>query len=245
LFSLSNKVALVTGATGGIGQAIARSLHQLGATVILSGTKEHALRDLSASFTERCYVVAADLSAPDQVLTLIERAENEAGPVDILVCNAGITRDNLALRMKEEDFDAVLNLNLRSAFSLNKEAIKRMLRRKWGRIINISSVVAVSGNPGQANYCAAKAGLIGMSKALAQEVASRQITINCVAPGFIDTPMTASLPDQQKQHLIESIPAKLLGSPNDIASAVAFLASEEARYITGHTLHVNGGMLMV
>lgn len=245
MFSLAGKTALVTGATGGIGGAIARALHAQGATVAISGTRQDALDALAAELKERVITVTCNLSDTESVEGLIDTAEEKLGGIDILVCNAGVTRDNLSLRMKKEDFEGVLDINLVSTFLLNKAAIKKMLRKKWGRIINIASVVAVSGNPGQANYAASKAGMIGMSKSLAAETASRNITINCIAPGFIATKMTDVLPDEQKQKLFAGIPAGAFGKPEDIASAAVFLASEEAAYVTGQTIHVNGGMVMV
>lgn len=247
MFRLTGKTALVTGATGGIGAAIAESLVKQGAKLVISGTKEDRLKELAVKIGEdKCKILACNLSDSAQVEALFDKAEEIAGgQIDILVCNAGITKDNLALRMKDEDWDQVLNINLKSTFVLNRAAIKKMLRRKAGRIINIASVVGVTGNPGQANYVASKAGMIGMSKSFAQEVATRGITINCVAPGFIQTAMTDILNDQQKQGILNSIPMQKMGSSTDIAATVTFLASEEAGYITGQTLHVNGGMLMV
>lgn len=247
MFRLTGKTALITGATGGIGAAIAEGLVKQGAKVILSGTKELRLQELAEQIGEdKCKILACNLSDAVQVEALFDNAEELAGgQIDILVCNAGITKDNLVLRMKNEDWDQVLDVNLKSTFLLNRSAIKKMLRRKTGRIINIASVVGVSGNPGQANYVASKAGMIGMSKSFAAEVATRGITINCVAPGFIQTAMTGILNDQQKQGILGSIPMQKMGDPSDIASSVAFLASNEAGYITGQTLHVNGGMLMV
>ncbi len=247
MFRLTGKNALVTGATGGIGAAIAQSLVKQGAKVVISGTKEDRLKELAAKIGEdKCQILPCNLSDFLQVEALFDAAETLAGgQIDILVCNAGITKDNLALRIKNEDWDQVLDVNLKSTFILNRAAIKKMIRRKAGRIINIASVVGVTGNAGQANYVASKAGMIGMSKSFAQEVATRGITINCVAPGFIQTAMTDVLNEQQRAGILGSIPMQKMGSSEDIASSVAFLASDEARYITGQTIHVNGGMLMV
>jgi 3-oxoacyl-[acyl-carrier protein] reductase len=245
MFKLDGKNALITGASGGIGRAIAKSLHSQGATIVISGTKQQALENLAAELNSRVFIIQCDLSDQLQTESLYDEAEKLAGNIDILVCNAGITKDNLAIRMKNEDFDDVINVNLRSSFILNRAAIKKMMKNKFGRIINITSIVGVMGNPGQANYCASKSGLIGMSKSLAAEVASRGITINCVAPGFIETPMTKDLKPEQKDKLTALIPQGSMGKPEDIAASVAFLASIEAGYITGQTIHINGGMLMV
>jgi 3-oxoacyl-[acyl-carrier protein] reductase len=245
MFDLQGKRALITGATGGIGGEIAKSLSAAGAVVAISGTREEKLRELAAEIKGECHILPCNLSSVEEVEALIEKAETAMGQVDILICNAGITKDGLALRMKNDDWDEVLNINLKSTFILNRNAIKKMIRRKWGRIINISSIVGVSGNPGQANYVASKAGMIGMSKSFALEVASRGITINCIAPGFIATSMTEVLTDTQKQGILSSIPSGKMGLPTDIAASTVFLASEEANYITGQTIHINGGMLMV
>jgi 3-oxoacyl-[acyl-carrier protein] reductase len=245
MFDLQGKKALITGATGGIGGEITKALSAAGAVVAISGTREEKLKELAAQISGECHILPCNLSSTEEVEALVEKAEAAMGQVDILVCNAGITKDGLALRMKNEDWDEVLNVNLKSTFLLNRNAIKKMIRRKWGRIINISSVVGVSGNPGQANYVASKAGMIGMSKSFALEVASRGITINCIAPGFIATSMTEVLTDVQKQGILSSIPAGAMGTPADIASGAVFLASNEANYITGQTLHINGGMLMI
>ena len=246
MFSLANKSALVTGASGGLGRAIATALHAQGARVVLSGTKTDALQALQAELGEGSFIAAANLADPAAPAALLKEAEAQlGGGVDILVNNAGLTRDGLAMRMKDEDWDAVLNVNLGSAFRLTRAALKGMMSRRWGRIINITSIVGVTGNAGQANYAASKAGLIGMTKSLAQEMAPRNVTANCVAPGFIVTPMTDVLTEDQKQKMLANIPVGYLGDPKDIAASVAFLASEEARYITGQTLHVNGGMAMV
>jgi 3-oxoacyl-[acyl-carrier protein] reductase len=245
MFNLQGKKALVTGATGGIGMSIVKSLSAAGAVVGISGTREEKLKELAAQISGETHIFPCNLSNAAEVESLIEKAEEKMGQVDILICNAGVTKDNLVLRMKDEDWDEVLNINLKSTFILNRAAIKKMIRRKNGRIINIASVVAVTGNPGQANYVASKAGMIGMSKSFALEVASRNITVNCVAPGFIATAMTDILTDAQKQNILSSIPAGKMGTPDDIANAVVFLASDEAGYISGQTIHINGGMLMV
>lgn len=242
---LEQKTALVTGATGGIGEAIAKALKEAGARVAISGTREDKLKEVAASIGEDTVILPCNLADMAAVDGLIARAEEALGGLDILVNNAGITRDQLAMRMKDEDWDAVIAVNLTATFKLSRAAIKGMMKKRHGRIINISSVVGTTGNPGQANYCASKAGMAGMSKAMAAEVASRGITINCVAPGFIATPMTDVLNDQQKERIIANIPAGRLGSPQDVAASVAFLASDDAAYITGQTLHVNGGLCMV
>ena len=246
MFDLSGKTALVTGATGGIGGEIAKALHGAGAHVALSGTREAVLQDLAQQLGERASAVAANLSDAESVDSLIGRAEEAAGaPIDILVANAGITRDGLLMRMKDEDWDAVLKVNLESYFRLSRAAMRGMMKRRWGRIIGITSVVGVMGNPGQANYAASKAGMIGFSKALAQEVATRGITVNCVAPGFIESPMTDALNEQQKAQIMATIPAARLGTGAEVAAACVYLASNEAAYMTGQTLHVNGGMAMI
>jgi 3-oxoacyl-[acyl-carrier protein] reductase len=246
MFDLTGKTALVTGASGGIGGAIARALHGAGAQVVLSGTREGVLSTLAANLGERAKVVVCDLAEAAAVDGLVEVAETTAGaPIDVLVANAGVTRDGLLLRMKDEDWEAVLRINLDSYFRLSRAALRGMMRRRWGRIIGITSVVGVAGNPGQTNYAASKAGMIGFSKALAQEVASRNITVNCVAPGFIESPMTDALNDTQKSQILGTIPAGRLGAGAEIAAACLFLASDEAAYITGQTLHVNGGMAMI
>jgi len=246
MFDLSGKTALVTGASGGIGGAIARALRAAGAQVVLSGTREQVLATLAAELGDRTRQVTCDLSDGAAVDGLIERAEAAAGaPLDILVANAGMTRDGLLLRMKDEDWDAVLKVNLESYFRLSRSALRGMMRRRWGRIIGITSVVGVAGNPGQTNYAASKAGMIGFSKALAQEVASRNITVNCVAPGFIESPMTDALTETQKSQILATIPVGRLGAGADVAAACLYLAAEEAAYVTGQTLHVNGGMAMI
>jgi 3-oxoacyl-[acyl-carrier protein] reductase len=246
MFDLSGKTALVTGATGGIGGEIAKALHAAGAHVVLSGTREAVLAEVAAALGDRTSVVAANLSDPESVDSLVARAEEAAGAgLDILVANAGITRDGLLMRMKDEDWSEVLKVNLESYFRLSRSAMRGMMKRRAGRIIGITSVVGVMGNPGQANYAASKAGMIGFSKALAQEVATRGITVNCVAPGFIESPMTDALNEQQKTTILGTIPAGRLGAGADVAAACVYLASDEAGYMTGQTLHVNGGMAMI
>ncbi len=246
MFDLTGKTALVTGATGGIGAEIARALHAQGAFVVLSGTREAVLQELAGALGERTATAPANLSDAAAVDGLIDAAESVAGkPVDILVANAGITKDGLLLRMKDEDWEQVIKVNLESYFRLARAATKGMMRRRFGRIIGITSVVGVTGNPGQANYAASKAGMIGFSKALAQEVATRGITVNCVAPGFIESPMTDALNDQQKSAILSTIPSGRLGAGADVAAACVYLASTEAGYVTGQTLHVNGGMAMI
>jgi 3-oxoacyl-[acyl-carrier protein] reductase len=245
MFRLDGKTALVTGASGGIGAEIARTLHAQGATVVLSGTRREALDQLAAELGERAFVCPADLRDTAAAEALVAEAEAAGGPLWALVNNAGLTRDMLALRMKDEDWQTVLDVDLTAPFRLIRAALKGMLRRRAGRIVGIGSIVGATGNPGQANYAAAKAGMVGMTKALAQEVASRGVTVNMVAPGFIETPMTDVLADAQKAKLAESIPLGRLGKPGDIASAVLYLASEEAGWVTGATIHVNGGMAMI
>ena len=245
MFDLTGRSALVTGASGGIGAAIARALHAQGAKVALSGTKVEALEALASELGERAFVTPANLSDTAATEALIKNAEAVLGQVDILVNNAGLTRDGLAMRMKDEDWQLVLDVNLTAGFRLSRAVLRGMMKRRWGRIIGITSIVGVTGNPGQANYAASKAGMIGMSKALAAEVASRNITVNCVAPGFIATAMTDVLPDEQRQKLTGAVPAGRLGDPKDIAAGVVYLASEQAGYVTGQTLHINGGMAMI
>ena len=246
MFDLSGKTALVTGATGGIGADIAKALHAQGAFVVLSGTREAVLQARATELGDRCAAVPANLSDPSAVDGLVDAAEAAAGaPLDVLVANAGITKDGLLLRMKDDDWTEVLKVNLESYFRLSRAAVKGMMRRRYGRIIGITSVVGVMGNAGQANYAASKAGMIGFSKALAQEVATRGITVNCVAPGFIESPMTEALTDPQKAAILGTIPAGRLGAGADVAAACVFLASAEAAYVTGQTLHVNGGMAMI
>jgi 3-oxoacyl-[acyl-carrier protein] reductase len=244
MFALNGRKALVTGATGGIGGAIARALHAQGAIVTLSGTRREALDALASDLGERVHVAEANLSDKDSLEALIPAAESAMGGLDILVNNAGITRDNLFLRMKDEEWEAVLAVNLTAAFRLSRAAVKGMMRRRHGRIVNIGSVVGSTGNPGQGNYAAAKAGLIGLSKALAAEVASRNITVNVVAPGFIASPMTDALNEKQREAILATVPMGRLGQGQEIGAAVAYLASDEAAYVTGQTLHVNGGMAM-
>lgn len=245
MFDLTEKRALITGASGAIGGSIAHALHDAGATVALSGTRETALEAMVAQLGDRAAAVPANLAEAETVAGLIDRVTDAVGGIDILVNNAGLTRDNLAMRMKDEEWQTVLDVNLTAAFRLSRAALRPMMKQRWGRIIGITSIVGVTGNPGQANYAAAKAGMIGMSKALAQEVASRGITVNCVAPGFITSPMTDALSEDQREKLTAGIPAGRIGEPADVASSVVFLASDEAAYLTGQTLHVNGGMAMI
>jgi 3-oxoacyl-[acyl-carrier protein] reductase len=245
MFDLTGKTALVTGASGGIGAAIARALHRQGATVAISGTRREALDSLSSELKERVHVVPANLSDRSSVDGLVPAAEAAIGSLDILVNNAGITRDNLFLRMKDEEWDQVLAVNLTAGFVLARAALRGMMKRRSGRIIGITSIVGVTGNAGQGNYAASKAGMIGMSKSLAAEVASRNVTVNCIAPGFIETAMTDVLNEKQRESILASVPAGRLGTGDEIAAAVVFLASAEAAYVTGQTLHVNGGMAMI
>ena len=245
MFDLKGKNALVTGATGGIGGAIAKALHGQGAAVALSGTNAEKLETLATELGERVFVLPCDLRNRPAVAQLAETAEKTLGQVDILVNNAGITHDNLFMRMKDEEWDQVIAVDLTAAFRLARAVLRNMMKKRWGRIISVTSVVGAVGNPGQGNYAAAKAGLAGMSKSLAQEVASRNITVNCVAPGFIATAMTDVLTDAQKEAVSGRIPAGRMGTPEEIAAAVVYLASEEAAYVTGQTLHVNGGMAMI
>jgi 3-oxoacyl-[acyl-carrier protein] reductase len=245
MFDLSGKTALVTGATGGIGGAIARGLHKQGATVALSGTRREVLDQLASELKDRVHVLPCDLADKDQVEALVPKAEEVMGKLDILVANAGVTKDNLFVQLRDEDWDAVINVNLTATFRLSRAAMKTMMRRRFGRIIGITSVVGVTGNPGQSNYTAAKAGMIGMMKSIAKEYARRGVTANCVAPGFIATAMTDKLNDKQREAILQMVPSGRLGTPDDIASAVIYLASDEASYVTGQTLHVNGGMAMI
>ena len=245
MFDLSGKTALVTGASGGIGRAIALQLHAQGAHVVLSGTRLEALDQLAGALGERVSTAPADLGDAAAVDGLIEQAEKNAGaPVDILLSNAGLTRDGLLMRMKDEDWETVIRVNLEAYFRLSRAALRGMMKRRWGRIIGITSVVGVTGNAGQTNYAASKAGMIGFSKALAQEVASRNVTVNCIAPGFIASPMTEGLNEQQRAGIMSRIPAARLGEGDEVAAACVYLASLEAGYVTGQTLHVNGGMAM-
>ncbi|SMH43995.1 3-oxoacyl-[acyl-carrier-protein] reductase [Mesorhizobium australicum] len=245
MFDLTGRKALVTGATGGLGEAIARALHAQGATVGIHGTRQEKLEALAAELGDRVKLFPADLGNREEVKQLGQKAEAELGGVDILVNNAGITRDGLFVRMSDDDWDKVLEVNLGSVFRLTRELTHPMMRRRYGRIVNITSVVGVTGNPGQANYCASKAGMIGFTKSLAQEIASRNITVNCVAPGFIESAMTEKLNEKQKEAILGSVPMKRMGVGADIAAAVLYLASSEAAYVTGQTLHVNGGMAMI
>ncbi|MFT6662299.1 MAG: 3-oxoacyl-[acyl-carrier protein] reductase [Maricaulis maris] len=245
MFDLTGKNALVTGATGGLGNAIARKLHAQGATVALSGTRENVLQELADDLGERAHALPCNLSDAAAVDALPKQAAEAMGSLDILVANAGITKDQLLMRMKDEDWDTVIKVNLESYFRLTRAALRGMMKARWGRIVGITSVVGVTGNPGQTNYCASKAGMIGFSKSLAQEVAARGVTVNCVAPGFIASPMTDVLNEDQRSTILAKIPAGDLGSGDDIANAVVYLASAEAGYVTGQTLHVNGGMAMI
>ncbi len=245
MFDLSGKTALVTGATGGIGGAIAGALHRQGAMVAISGTRRDALERLAQELKDRVHVLPCDLSDKAQVEALVPKAEETMGKLDILVANAGITRDNLFVQLRDEDWDTVIDINLTATFRLARAAMKTMMRRRFGRIVGITSVVGVTGNPGQGNYTAAKAGMIGMMKSIAKEYARRGVTANCVAPGFIATPMTDRLNDKQREAILQMVPSGRLGAPADVAAAVVYLASDEAAYVTGQTLHVNGGMAMI
>lgn len=245
MFDLTGKTALVTGASGGIGADIARALHKAGATVGLSGTRTGPLEALAADLGSRAHVLPCNLSNPEDVEGLVKRATEAMGSVDVLVNNAGITKDGLVMRMSDEDWQSVIDVNLTATFRLCRAAIRGMMKARWGRIVNISSVVGQTGNAGQVNYAASKAGMVGLSKSLAAEVASRGITVNCVAPGFIETAMTDKLNDQQREGILKAVPAGRMGTPAEIAAAVLYLASSEAGYVTGATLHVNGGMAMV
>ena len=244
MFDLNGKNALITGATGGLGQAMARALDAAGAQVVVSGTREEVLEELTSSLGKGATAIAANLSDAEGIGQLARAAEAAMGSLDILVNNAGITRDNIAIRLKDEDWEAVMRVNLDATFRLTRAVLRPMMKARWGRIINITSVVGRTGNAGQANYAASKAGIEGFSKSLAQEVASRNITVNCLAPGFIGTPMTDGLSEQRKERILDAIPAGRLGTPEDVAAGVVYLASKEAAYITGQTLHINGGMAM-
>ncbi len=245
MFNLSGKTALVTGATGGIGGAIAKALHAQGATVGISGRNEAKLKELAAELGDRVHVLPADLGDVAQVEALVKAATEAMGSINILVNNAGLTKDNLSLRMKAEEWEEVIRVNLTATFLLAQACQRGMMKARWGRIINISSVVGTTGNPGQCNYVASKAGLVGWTKAMAAEIASRNVTVNCIAPGFIATPMTDVLTDDQKAKINSSIPMARMGGPEDIAAATVYLASEESAYVTGQTIHVNGGMAMI
>jgi len=245
MFKLKDKKALVTGATGGLGAEIARALHKQGASIVISGTRKEKLDTLAKELGDRVHVIPCDLSSPESTVKLIPEAEAVLGGLDILVNNAGLTQDGLMLRMSDDQWSKVIEVNLNSVFRLSREAIKGMMKRRGGRIINITSIVGVTGNAGQVNYAASKAGLIGLSKSLAAEVASRGITVNCIAPGFIESPMTDVLNDKQREKILSEIPQGEIGSPQDIAAGVVYLASDEAKYVTGQTLHINGGMAMI
>jgi 3-oxoacyl-[acyl-carrier protein] reductase len=245
MFDLTGKTALVTGATGGIGGGIARALHAQGATVAVSGTRREVLDTLAAELASRVHVLPCDLADKDAVEGLVPKAEEAMGQLDILVANAGITRDNLFVQLRDEDWEQVINVNLTATFRLTRAAVRGMMRRRFGRIVGITSVVGVTGNPGQGNYTASKAGMIGMMKSVAAEYARRGITANCVAPGFISTPMTDKLNEKQREAILTRVPVGRLGTPAEVAAAVVYLASNEAGYVTGQTLHVNGGMAMI
>ena len=245
MFDLTGRTALVTGATGGIGGAIAEALHKQGASVAISGTRREVLEALAARMGERVHVLPCNLSEPAEVEALVPSAEQAMGGLDILIANAGITRDNLFVQLRDEDWDEVIKVNLTATFRLARAATKLMMRKRFGRIIAITSVVGVTGNPGQGNYSASKAGMIGMIKSLAAEYAKRNVTANCIAPGFIKTPMTDALNDKQRESILTRVPAARLGTPEDIAAAAVYLSSNEAGYVTGQTIHVNGGMAMV
>ena len=245
MFSLADRRVLVTGASGGIGGAIARGLHAQGATVALAGRNQEALELIASELGERTRIILGDLRDPKAIDAMLSKLVEQMGDIEILVNNAGITRDNLAIRIKDEDWHEVIEVNLTATFRLSRAVLRGMMKSRWGRIINVTSIVGTTGNPGQANYAASKAGVVGMSKVLAAEVAGRGITVNCVAPGFIDTAMTESLSEKQSETLIGAIPAGRLGTPEDVAACTVFLAAEESAYVTGQTLHVNGGMAMI
>jgi 3-oxoacyl-[acyl-carrier protein] reductase len=244
LFSLEDKKALITGASGGIGKELARVLVEYDAEVCISGRNVEELNELKESLGDKCHIVPCDLSNKNEISELVSKSEEVLGQIDILVNNAGITKDNIFLRMSDQEWEDVLNINLNSTFNILKLITKGMVKRKYGRIINISSVVGATGGAGQVNYAASKAGLIGLTKSLSQELATRNITVNCIAPGFIETPMTEKLDDNRKDIIISSIPANRIGTPKDLSSAVIFLASQESSYITGQTIHINGGLYM-
>jgi 3-oxoacyl-[acyl-carrier protein] reductase len=244
MFDLTGKTALVTGATGGIGAAVARALHAQGATVAISGTRREVLDTLAGELGSRVHVLPCDLADKNAVELLVPSAEEKMEKLDILVANAGVTKDNLFVQLKDEDWDQVIAVNLTATFRLTRAAVKTMMRRRFGRVIGISSIVGVTGNPGQGNYTAAKAGMIGMMKSVAAEYAKRNVTANCIAPGFIATPMTDKLNEKQREAILGRVPAGKLGTPADVAAAAVYLASDEAGYITGQTLHINGGMAM-
>ena len=245
MLDFTGQKVLITGATGGIGSKTAELFSKQGAIVGLCGRNKDKLNNLSSKLPNKSFIFPCDLSNIEEVEKLFETADAEMGGIDVLVCNAGITKDTLTMRMLNDDFENVINVNLKATFILNREAIKKMMKRRYGRIVNISSVVGVAGNPGQANYVASKAGMIGMSKSIAMEVATRGITVNCIAPGFIETPMTDVLTEDQKNRILSGIPMGRMGEPEDIANSIIFIASKEASYITGQTIHVNGGMLMI
>ena len=245
MFTLADKNALVTGASGGIGGAIARSLHEQGAIVALAGRNREALESLASELGDRCHVMVGDLGKIESADAMLSAASDAMDGIDILINNAGLTRDNLMMRIKDDDWQTVIDINLTAAFRLSRAVLRGMMKARWGRIINVTSIVGVTGNPGQTNYAASKAGIIGMSKSLAGEVATRGITVNCIAPGFIETAMTESLSDDQKEGLVGAVPAGRLGTAEDVAACAVFLASDEAAYVTGQTLHVNGGMAMI
>jgi 3-oxoacyl-[acyl-carrier protein] reductase len=245
MLDLTGKTALVTGASGGIGRAIATALHRQGATVALSGTRRDALDQLASDLNERVHVAPCNLALKDEVESLVPHAEEVMGRLDILVANAGITKDNLFVQLRDEDWEQVVNINLTATFRLARAAVRGMMRRRFGRVIGITSVVGITGNPGQANYTATKAGMIGMIKSVAQEYAKRGVTANCIAPGFIATPMTDKLNEKQREAILGRVPAGRLGTPEEVAASAVFLASDEAAYVTGQTLHVNGGMVMI
>jgi len=245
MFDLTGKTALVTGATGGIGAGVARALHRQGATVAISGTRAEVLNALAAELGSRVHVLPCDLADKDAVEKLVPDAEAKMEKLDILIANAGVTKDNLFVQLRDEDWDQVIAINLTSTFRLARAAVKTMMRRRFGRVIGITSVVGVTGNPGQSNYTASKAGMIGMMKSVAAEYAKRNVTANCIAPGFIATPMTDKLNEKQREAILTRVPAGRLGTPADVAAAAVYLASEEAAYITGQTLHINGGMAMI